>query len=185
MELRRVLARHLEDFPGPRLLITHDPTEAFLLADEVHIIENGVVTQAGSPDDIRLRPRTHYAADLAGSNLLIGTASHGQVDVGSHLVHLVEHDIEGEVLLTIRPSAISLHRSRPEGSPRNTWQTSIVVMERLGERTRIRTGAPLPLTVEVTSEATSALELGEGEAVWVAIKATEIGVESGGVQTRS
>jgi molybdate transport system ATP-binding protein len=185
VELRRVLARHLEEFPGPRLVITHDPTEAFLLADEVHIIEHGEVTQAGSPDEIRLRPRTSYAADLAGSNLLIGSASGGQVEVGSHVIHLAEQEIEGEVLLTIRPSAISLHRGPPEGSPRNTWQTNIVVMERLGERTRIRTGAPIPLTVEVTSEATSALELGEGEKVWVAIKATEIGVEPGGVSTRS
>jgi molybdate transport system ATP-binding protein len=185
VELRWVLARHLEDFPGPRLVITHDATEAFLLADEVHIIENGAVTQTGSPDEIRLRPRTPYAADLAGSNLLIGRASDGQVEVGSHRIHVVEHEIEGEVLLTIRPSAISLHRSPPEGSPRNAWQTSIVVMERLGERTRIRTGAPIPLTVEVTSEASSALELGEGEKVWVAIKATEIGVEAGGVYTRS
>ena len=183
VELRRVLALHLADFPGPRLVITHDPTEAFLLADEVHIIENGVVTQSGSPDEIRLRPRTPYAADLAGSNLLFGSASHGQVDVGSHLLHVAEHEIEGEVLLTIRPSSISLHRTPPEGSPRNTWETTIAVMERLGERTRIRTGAPLPLTVEVTSEATSALALGVGETVWLAIKATEIGVESGSADT--
>ena len=185
VELRRVLARHLADFPGPRLVITHDPTEAFLLADEIHIIENGVVTQSGSPDEIRLRPRTPYAADLAGSNLLFGRASHGRVDVGSHLLHLAEHEIEGEVLLTIRPSSISLHRTPPEGSPRNSWETTIAVMERLGERTRIRTGAPLPLTVEVTSEATSALALGVGETVWLAIKATEIGVESEGGYTRS
>ena len=116
MELRRVLARHLADFPGPRLVITHDPTEAFLLADEVHIIENGSVTQSGSPDEIRLRPRTPYAADLAGSNLVFGRASHGQVDVGSHLIHVAEHEIEGEVLLTIRPSAISLHRIRPRAA---------------------------------------------------------------------
>ena len=185
VELRRVLALHLAEFPGPRLVITHDPTEAFLLADEVHIIENGVVTQSGSPNEIRLRPRTHYAADLAGSNLLFGSASRGRVDVGSHLLHVAEHEIEGEVLLTIRPSSISLHRTPPEGSPRNSWETTIAVMERLGERTRIRTGAPLPLTVEVTSEATSALALGVGETVWLAIKATEIGVESEGGYTRS
>jgi len=183
VELRRVLARHLEDFPGPRLVITHDPTEAFLLADEVHIIEHGAVTQSGSPDEIRLRPRTSYAADLAGSNLLFGAATHGEVDVGSHRIHLAEYEIEGEVLLTIRPSAISLHRTKPGGSPRNAWQTTIAEMERLGERTRIRTGAPVPLTVEVTSEATAALGLQEGEEVWVAIKATEIGVEAGSVGT--
>jgi molybdate transport system ATP-binding protein len=185
VEMRRELVRHLQEFPGPRLVITHDPTEAFLVADEVHIIENGVVTQSGTPDEIRLRPRTSYAADLAGSNLLFGKASNGQVVVGSHLIHVAEQDIEGEVLLTIRPSAISLHRIEPEGSQRNTWQTSIAVMERLGERTRIRTGPPLPITVEVTSEATSALNLSEGETVWLAIKATEIGVESEGVSKRS
>ncbi len=184
VELRRELARHLQEFPGPRLVITHDPTEAFLLADEVHIIENGAVTQSGSPDEIRLRPRTPYAADLAGRILLFGRASGGQVEVGSHVLQLAEHDVEGEVLLTIRPAAISLHRHQPEGSPRNAWQSSIAVMERLGERTRIRTGAPLPLTVEVTSEATSDLHQ-RGETVWLAIKATEIGVEAGSVETRS
>ncbi len=177
VELRRVLDRHLDDFAGPRLVITHDPTEAFLLADEVHIIENGAITQSGSPDDIRLRPRTRYAADLAGSNLLFGHASGGQVDVGGHRVHLAEHEVLGEVLLTIRPSAVSVHLGPPEGSPRNTWETTIDVIEDLGERTRLRTGGPLPLTVEVTSEATAALRLAEAQSIWVAIKATEIGVE--------
>ncbi|MGH8947882.1 MAG: sulfate/molybdate ABC transporter ATP-binding protein, partial [Acidimicrobiia bacterium] len=185
VELRRVLARHLQDFAGPRLVITHDPTEAFLLADEVHIIEDGVVTQSGSPDEIRLRPRTPFAADLAGSNLLVGRASGGDVEVGSQIIHLAERDVEGDVLLTIRPSAISLHRNQPDGSPRNAWQTSIALMERLGERTRIRTGSPLPLTVEVTSEAASALDLEAGETVWVAIKATEIGCEAGGLDPRA
>jgi molybdate transport system ATP-binding protein len=178
-ELRRDLGRHLADFPGPRLVITHDPVEAFLLADEVHIIEDGVVTQSGSSDEIRLRPKTTYAADLAGSNLLFGRADSGVVTVGSHGLHLAEHDVAGNVLLTIRPSAISLHRKPPEGSPRNSWETTVELIEDLGERTRVRTGPPLPLTAEVTSEATAALGLAPGETVWVAIKATEIGVEPG------
>jgi molybdate transport system ATP-binding protein len=176
-EMRRDLGRHLDAFPGPRLVITHDPVEAFLLADEVHIIENGAVTQFGTPDEIRLRPRTAYAADLAGSNLLFGRASAGVVQVGSHQLHIAEHETAGEVLLTIQPSAISLHRNPPEGSPRNTWETTVELIENLGERVRIRTGAPLPLTAEVTAEAASALGLAAGEAVWLAIKATEISVE--------
>lgn len=56
VELRRTLDDHLEHFAGPRLLITHDPTEAFLLADQVHVMEDGAVTQVGTADDIRLRP---------------------------------------------------------------------------------------------------------------------------------
>jgi len=176
--LRRVLAEHLARYPGPRLLITHDPTDALLLAEEIHVLEGGRVTQSGTADDIRLRPRTRYAADLAGSNLFVGVASGGQVALGAHRLH-VPSRAEGEVLVTIRPSAISVHRAQPEGSPRNTWPTQIELIERLGERVRLRTGPPLTLTVEITEEATAALGLVEGDEVWVAIKATEIGVETG------
>ncbi|CAN5184446.1 ABC transporter ATP-binding protein [soil metagenome] len=177
VELRRTVAEHLEGFAGPRLLITHDPTEAFLLADEIRVIENGVVSQAGTADDIRLRPRTPYVADLAGSNLLSGIANQGVVDTGSHFLHIADHVVTGRVLATIRPSAISVHLEEPAGSPRNSWKTEISLIEHLGERVRLRTAAPLPLTVEITEEATRALELTEGAGVWVSIKATEIGIE--------
>ncbi len=35
VDLRRTLGDHLNQFSGPRMVITHDPTEAFLLADEI------------------------------------------------------------------------------------------------------------------------------------------------------
>jgi molybdate transport system ATP-binding protein len=178
VQLRRVLVEHLDGFSGPRLFITHDPTEAFLLADEIHIIEQGKVSQAGSADDIRLRPRTPYAADLAGSNLVAGVASGGVVQTGTHALHIVDHEISGQVLATIRPAAISVHLREPEGSPRNSWKTTIELIEHLGERARLRTGDPLPLAVEVTSDAIRDLNLVAGTPVWVSIKATEITVEA-------
>jgi molybdate transport system ATP-binding protein len=177
-ELRRALGEHLEEFQGPRMLITHDPTEAFLLADEVHIIEQGEVTQAGTPDEIRLRPRTPYAADLAGSNFILAKADSGLVTVGDHVLHLAEQMPDGPLVLTIHPAAISIYPSRPEGSPRNTWETTIGRVERLGGRTRLLTTAPLPLTVEVTTASFDDLRLETGSRIWVAIKATEIGVQS-------
>jgi len=176
-ELRRALAEHLEGFPGPRLFITHDPTEAFLLADEIHIIEQGRVTQSGTADDIRLRPRTRYAADLAGSNLVAGTALDGAVNTDSHILHIADHEISGPVLATIRPAAISVHLREPEGSPRNSWPTTVDLVEHLGERTRLRTGNPLALTIEVTEEAARSLDLVAGKRVWISIKATEITAE--------
>jgi len=175
--LRRTLAQHLQQFEGPRLLITHDPTEAFLLADEICIIEAGEITQSGTVEDILLRPRTPYAADLAGCNLLAGNASRGEVAVGTHVLHIADTGIEGPVLLTIRPNAVSVHRTPPEGSPRNCWETTLERLEPLGSRVRLLTGPPLPLAVEVTREATDELGLHQGSRVWVAVKATEIGVQ--------
>jgi molybdate transport system ATP-binding protein len=177
-QLRRTLAEHLAGFPGPRLLITHDPTEAFLLADRVHVIEDGTITQVGNADDIRLRPRTRYAADLAGSNLVSGTAAGGSVDTGRHTIQIADSAIEGEVLLVIRPAAIALYLHEPEGSPRNSWLTSIDLIEDLGDRTRVLTGPPLPLAAEVTTDSARSLGLRPGTDIWLSIKATEIDVQA-------
>ena len=176
VELRRTLDDHLEHFPGPRLLITHDPTEAFLLADQIHVMEGGVVTQVGAADDIRLRPRTPYIADLAGSNLVEGAASNGMVATPTHDLHVGDTHIAGPVLATIHPRAISIHRHQPEGSPRNTWDTTVTRIEHYGDRVRLQTGDPLALTAEITPNAVDALGLVDGVPVWVSIKATEIGV---------
>lgn len=175
--VRRMLAEHLRAFEGPRLLITHDPAEAFLLADEIHVLEGGGVTQKGTGDDIRLRPRTPYAADLGGTNFLRGTARGGEVHTGTHVLHVADHEIEGPVLVTLRPTAISVHLARPGGSFRNSWRTTVVRVERWGHRVRLLTGAPLPVTVEVTDEAQDELGLAVGSEIWVALKATEIGLQ--------
>ena len=177
VELRRALADHLEQFTGPRMVITHDPTEAFLLADEIHVIEDGVITQVGTPDDIRLRPRTPYIADLAGSNLVLGTASAGIVTTGTQQLHIADTHVSGPVLAAIHPRAIIIDRHEPDGSPRNTWEATVIRIEHYGDRVRLQTGDPLSLTAEITPDALSALEITEGSVVWISIKATEISVE--------
>lgn len=177
-ELRHTLKDHVGVFAGPRLLITHDPTEAFLLADRIDIIEGGSITQTGTADEIRLQPRTRYAADLAGSNLIEGNSVGGLVDVDGHPIHLADEVADGPVLLTIHPHAVSVHTRQPEGSPRNTWSTSVERLEELGARVRLRTGLPLRLTAELTEAAREELGLMPGSRIWVAIKATEIGVQS-------
>lgn len=178
--LRRVLAEHLIAFEGPRLLITHDPAEAFILADTIHIIEAGTVTQTGDADDIRLRPRTPYAADVAGANLLSGTATSGLVTVGAHQLQVADEVPDGPVLVAIQPTAVAIHIRRPGGSPRNTWAATVERIERLGTRVRLQTGDPLPLTAELTVAARDDLGLEPGSEVWVAVKATEIEVQEDG-----
>ncbi|MEX2280582.1 MAG: ATP-binding cassette domain-containing protein [Acidimicrobiia bacterium] len=162
----------------PALFVTHDATEAFLLADEIHVIEAGAVTQSGTPDGIRLRPRSAYVAELAGSNLIHGVARGGGVDIGGHVLRIADHQVTGPVLATIKASAIGIHTTEPHGSSRNIWKTEISLIEHLGERVRLGLGDPLPLTAEITEEAAVALDLDQGAAVWVSIKATEIGIQA-------
>lgn len=174
--LRRVLADHLADVVAPRLLVTHDPIEAFLLARDVVVVEDGRVTQTGTPDEIRQHPLTPYAADLVGTNLVRGVASGGLVDVDGHPVQVAGATVRGPVLLTIHPRAVALASTSGSGSQRNVWETTVVRVEPLGDRTRVTVGAPLPITAEVTPAAVADLDLRPGSRTWVTIKATEIEV---------
>src|SRR5262249_58628179 len=69
-QLRRDLRRHLRSFGGIRVLVTHDPLEAFALADRVMVLEEGHVVQTGTPAAVTARPRPRGVADLAGVHLV-------------------------------------------------------------------------------------------------------------------
>jgi molybdate transport system ATP-binding protein len=179
-ELRRSLTEHLETFAGPRLIITHEPTDAFVLADHIYIVENGRLTQHGTPDEVRRRPSTPYVAALTGTNLLTGHSVGGVItlgDTGFELTTATRSD--GPVQAVVHPQAISLHRHRPQGSPRNTWSSTIEWIEPIGEVTRIRLAGPLPVMADITPAAAAALELRPGSSVWAAVKATEVSVTPG------
>jgi molybdate transport system ATP-binding protein len=175
-ELRRMLSGHLDGFAGPRLLVTHDPADAFLLADRLHVVEGGRITQVGTPDEIRRHPATPYIAALAGTNLFLGRATAGTVllDDHEHVFTVADTSIEGSVVLTVHPRAISLHSTRPEGSQRNVWSSTVQLVESLGDTVRITLGDPVPVAIDVTPGAVAALDLLPGRAVWAAVKATEI-----------
>ena len=176
--LRRVLRTYLDTYGGPRLLITHDPTDAFLLADTVHVLEDGRISQSGTPEEIRRAPATPYVAALTGLNLLAGSNAAGVItlDDFNHTLSSSDTHTVGPVLITIPPNAIALHATQPEGSPRNSWPTTIASLEPLGDITRVMLDAPLALSVDITPGAASAMSLVPGTEVWASIKATEVNV---------
>jgi molybdate transport system ATP-binding protein len=173
-ELRRDLRRHLASFGGVRLLVTHDPLEAFALADRVIVLEQGRVVQTGTPAAVTGRPRSRWVADLAGVNLFHGHAERDRVmlDDGGELI--VPDAVAGDVFAVIHPRAIALLRVKPEGTPRNVWQGTIDEIDVTGPTARIRVGTVPPVVAEVTTASVDALGLVPGAHVWVTIKATEI-----------
>src|SRR4029078_2314272 len=71
-ELRSLLRRTLASFDGPRILVTHDPVEAMTLADRLVLLEDGRVTQTGTPDDVPHPPATRHATDFVCTHLFAG-----------------------------------------------------------------------------------------------------------------
>ena len=169
-----------EDGHGPaRLLVTHDPVDAHALADRVVVLEDGRVTQRGTLAELAAAPRSDYVADLMGTNVLRGVLSGSELQLigGGVLTVGAHHAHDGEVIAALSPRAISLHRERPEGSPRNVWQTDVNAVDRSLDRVRVRLADPLPLVVEVTEAGLAALDVAPGDPVWVSVKASEITVD--------
>ncbi|MFN2462986.1 MAG: ABC transporter ATP-binding protein [Candidatus Dormibacteria bacterium] len=176
VELRRDLKRHLASFAGLRLLVTHDPLEAMTMADRLVVVENGRVTQVGSPSEVAARPRSAYVAALVGVNLLRGSARGGLVSLhGGGEIHAAGAP-DGDVFAVVHPRTVALYRRRPEGSPRNVWAGTASDLEALGDRVRLRIAGEVPLVAEVTPRSASELALAEGGEVWMAVKATEVDV---------
>ncbi|MEO6597023.1 MAG: ABC transporter ATP-binding protein [Planctomycetota bacterium] len=173
LELRRELRAHLDAFAGVRLIVAHDPIDAFALADRIAVLEAGRIVQEGTVAEICSRPRSRYVADLVGLNLLRGTVRGGVLQFeGGSLVVPKTHD--GVVIATVHPRAVALYRVRPDGTPRNVWAAPITSIEGAGDRVRVQLGGSVPLVAEVTPIAVAELRLGVGGEVWVALKATEI-----------
>jgi ABC-type Fe3+/spermidine/putrescine transport system ATPase subunit/ABC-type sulfate transport system permease component len=74
-ELRRELRRLQRAVNLSTVLVTHDPEEAAMLADEIIVVSDGQVLQSGSCRDVYQRPASVQIGQLLGiDNLFEGTA---------------------------------------------------------------------------------------------------------------
>jgi molybdate transport system ATP-binding protein len=175
-ETRRELSRRLAEFAGVRILVTHDPLEAIALADRLVVLENGRVTQQGTPHEVTARPRSPFVADLAGVNLLRGKGRGDHVELEGGGTLAAPDAGEGDVFAVIHPRAVALYATRPEGSPRNVWPARAQDVDLQGDRVRVRLDGPVPLVAEVTPSAVRDLDLDRAAEVWASVKATEVSV---------
>jgi molybdate transport system ATP-binding protein len=175
-EVRRDLRRHLASFDGTRLLVTHDPLEAVALADRLVVLENGRVTQTGTPNQVGARPRSRYVAELVGVNLYRGRADGRSIRLANGGTVVAADLHRGEVFAAVHPHAVALHRQPPEGTPRNVWAGTADTLEVIGDRVRVRVAGTVPIIAEVTPAAAGELRLADGGPVWASVKATEVTV---------
>ena len=174
MHVRSDLRMHLADYRGSTVVVTHDPLDAMVLADELVVLEHGRVVQQGRPAEVARAPRTDYVARLVGLNLYRAQARGTSVDVDGGGSLATTDPRDGPVFVTFPPSSVALHRSRPDGSARNVWQGRVSGLEQHADTIRVQVSADLPVLADVTTAAVADLQLSVGSTVWVAVKATEI-----------
>jgi molybdate transport system ATP-binding protein len=179
LDVRGELRSHLAEFPGVCLLVTHDPLEALILADQLLVLEHGRVTQLGTPAEVARRPATSYVASLVGLNLYRGRITAPDTVTLENGATLAApcRDVTGAVLITFRPSAVAVYLEQPRhGSPRNAWPAVVKDIELLSDRVRLQVDGKVSALVDITPAAVAELRLTRGAEVWVTVKSTEIDV---------
>ena len=86
------------------ILVTHDQIEATTMADRIICMRAGRIEQAGTPDDLYLRPQSLFIAGFIGSppvNLISGEAVDGAVRAGR--VTFPFDGASGKVTIGLRP----------------------------------------------------------------------------------
>jgi spermidine/putrescine transport system ATP-binding protein len=100
------------------LFVTHDQDEALSMSDRVAIMNEGVIEQCGTPEDVYERPTSVFAAGFIGvSNLMSGTWADGSVTISPSVsIPAPGHQgsADGEaVSVAVRPEKIWLSELTP------------------------------------------------------------------------
>jgi molybdate transport system permease protein len=114
-ELRRELRRLQHEAGLSTVLVTHDPEEAALLADEVIVIAEGRLLQAGSIRDVYARPSSPQVARLIGMQNLNHAVAVSPTDLltGGVVISTASHGMPqgSDVLWCIRPEHVAISRT--------------------------------------------------------------------------
>jgi molybdate transport system ATP-binding protein/molybdate transport system permease protein len=160
-ELRRELRRLQAQTGLSTVLVTHDPEEAALLADEILVVDEGRLLQAGPRAEVFNRPASPQVARLLGiPNLSPGTvAEPGAISVGELRIAAPtgDHAPGSEILWTIRPDHITI-------ADRDGYPCTVEDVADIGTMTTLTvrlSGTPGPLELRVRTTVPVTLEPGD------------------------
>jgi molybdopterin-binding protein len=166
------------------LHVTHDVSEAALLADTLAVLDAGRILQHGAATEVFARPASGRVAELLGAeNVLAGvvtSASEGSVEIrtGRLTIHAVAPDaamIREPVHLVIGADEITLSREARATSARNSFAGRVIAVTGSGALVRVEADVDgTPLVAVVTSGSARGLGLIVGAPIHLAFKATAV-----------
>jgi molybdate transport system ATP-binding protein len=175
------------------LLITHDPGDAFALADRIAVIEAGRITQTGTPSDLVVQPATPFIAAFTGAELLLdgvvryiadglATVRFASGAAAVIALHAGSDLLSGQAVhVAYRPEDVTLTLGESgETSALNRFDVRVIAVVPAGALVRVRLDGDAPLAALVTHESVRRLSLAPGTRVSARLKATALRVHPAG-----
>tara|TARA_B000000557_G_scaffold149433_1_gene121395 strand:- start:335 stop:1441 length:1107 start_codon:yes stop_codon:yes gene_type:complete len=154
VQMRVELAKLHDQLNATMIYVTHDQTEAMTLANDIVVLDEGIVSQKGSPMDLYNNPNNLFVGGFIGSpkmnfistKILSKSGDKTEVDImGSSKISIPKTSAsasEGDsVELGIRPEHLTVNQSGDA-----SWESKVFVVEKLGSGTFLyleKEGEPL------------------------------------------
>nr|WP_106783311.1 ABC transporter ATP-binding protein [Lysinibacillus timonensis] len=139
-EMRTELSYLLRQFGTTVLHVTHDPLEAYALADRILILREGRIEQFGTPEEVRQNPASLWVAGLLGMTNRIKaipisktTAKIGESNVSGIGQLSMDHD----AVVVVDSDAIQIHTYQQDCHDLNTIDGKITHVIYEGHKWRI------------------------------------------------
>ncbi len=158
--------------------VTHDQTEAMAMSDRIFLINNGIVQQSGTPDEIYNHPANQFVADFLGKvDFFKGVAENGTIHLSEWEADLQYPKMEqsGNIEVAIRPENIRISKES------DGIMGKLEKLYYLGDETdcRVRVGKAL---VRVITDGFSHREFREGDTVSLDIREFIVFPDDGSTQ---
>ena len=163
VQMRVELAKLHDKLNATMIYVTHDQTEAMTMADDIVVLNSGVISQKGSPLDLYNNPDNLFVGGFIGSpkmnfipSKIIGKSNDKtELDLmGSSKISVPKTSTtasDGDsVMLGIRPEHLTINEES-DGS----WESKVFVVEKLGSGTFLyleKEGEPLVVQTEGDSQ---------------------------------
>ena len=166
-QMRFEIRRIHRDTGITMVYVTHDQTEAMVIADRIAVMNGGAIEQVGTPQEIYELPQTHFVASFIGQTNCL--AAHliepGVVRCGALRVRTPDTASFGPgspVVLCIRPHAVRVHRGTP-GAPdgQNRVRGRVVRQAYLGDQQDLRIALAGDLEIRAFVPSSQTYQAGE------------------------
>ena len=154
VQMRVELAKLHDQLNATMIYVTHDQTEAMTLANDIVVLDQGIVSQKGTPMDLYNSPKNLFVAGFIGSpkmnfiesSVISKNSNSSEVDIlGSgklSIPKVLSNISEGDkIKIGIRPEHLEINQISDV-----VWEGKVFVVEKLGSGTFLyleKDGEPL------------------------------------------
>jgi molybdate/tungstate transport system ATP-binding protein len=158
------------------LMVSHDFTDAFSLADRAAVINKGKIEQVGQVDDIFKKPVSTFSADFVGmKNIFKARFNGAHTALGNLEIKLDKPPGNGRGHIAIRPEDIELSKNNFRKKPYNAFKGKVVGILDQGLTYEVHIQADHTVFKSlVTKRDLFQLALEEGQEICVAFKASAV-----------